>query len=125
MTAITSESYQSLLLVLQATQAELESRNAELRRARESLDYLRHEPGAARRRGDQRFAIDNTQQHATMSWVESEARFRAYFEQAAVGVAQVSIEGHWLDVNQKLCEILGYSSEELLSNRYKISGRSM
>ena len=45
---------------------------------------------------------------------ESEERFRATFEQAAAGVAHVSLEGRWLRVNQKLSEIVGYSGEELL-----------
>lgn len=45
---------------------------------------------------------------------ESEERFRATFEQAAVGMAHVSLEGHWLRVNQKLCDIVGYTREELL-----------
>ncbi|MFC1490664.1 PAS domain S-box protein [Candidatus Latescibacterota bacterium] len=44
---------------------------------------------------------------------ESEERFRATFEQAAVGVAHVSLEGKWLLVNQKLCDILAYSNDEL------------
>ena len=43
----------------------------------------------------------------------SEARFRATFEQAAVGIAHVSLNGGWIDVNSKLCAILGYSREEL------------
>ncbi|MGH3145642.1 MAG: PAS domain S-box protein [Rubrobacter sp.] len=43
----------------------------------------------------------------------SEERFRATFEQAAVGMAQVSLDGRWLMVNQKLCEIVGYSAEEM------------
>jgi PAS domain S-box-containing protein len=43
----------------------------------------------------------------------SEERFRATFEQAAVGIAHVSLEGRWLRVNQKLCDILGYTREEL------------
>ena len=46
---------------------------------------------------------------------ESESRFRAVFEQAAVGVAIVSPEGAWLMVNQRLCDILGYSREVLVS----------
>lgn len=46
--------------------------------------------------------------------VESESRFRATFEQAAVGIAIVDLEGHWIDVNQKLCSIVGYAAEELL-----------
>ena len=50
-----------------------------------------------------------------MALRESEARFRTLFEQAAVGVAQVAPDGRWLDVNQRLCEIVGYSREELLA----------
>ena len=46
---------------------------------------------------------------------ESEARFRATFENAAVGIAHVSSDGTWLDVNQRLCDIVGYTREELLS----------
>jgi PAS domain S-box-containing protein len=45
---------------------------------------------------------------------ESEARFRGTFEQAAVGLAHVSIDGKFLRLNQRICEIYGYSSEELL-----------
>lgn len=46
---------------------------------------------------------------------ESEERFRATFEQIAVGLAHVGLEGRWLRVNHKLCEILGYTREELLN----------
>jgi len=46
---------------------------------------------------------------------ESEERFRSTFEQAAVGLAHVAIEGHFLRVNQKLCQITGYSDQELLA----------
>jgi PAS domain S-box-containing protein len=45
---------------------------------------------------------------------ESEARFRGTFEQAAVGIAHVSVEGRFLRVNDKLCAILGHTREELL-----------
>ena len=44
----------------------------------------------------------------------SEERFRATFEQAAVGMAHVGLNGEWLRVNRKLCEILGYEERELL-----------
>lgn len=46
---------------------------------------------------------------------ESEARFRATFEQATIGMAQVDLDGGWIQVNDRLCEILGYSREELLA----------
>ena len=45
---------------------------------------------------------------------ESEQRFRATFEQAAVGVAHVSIEGRLLRVNDKLCAIFGYAQGEMM-----------
>jgi PAS domain S-box-containing protein len=45
---------------------------------------------------------------------DSEARFRATFEQAAVGIAHVSPEGRFLRLNQKFCDIVGYSQEEML-----------
>lgn len=45
---------------------------------------------------------------------ESEEHFRTMFEQAAVGIAHVSTEGGWLLVNQRLCDIVGYTRDELL-----------
>jgi PAS domain S-box-containing protein len=45
---------------------------------------------------------------------ESEEVSRATFEQAAVGIAHVGIDGRWLRVNDKLCAIVGYPREELL-----------
>src|SRR5205807_9769627 len=45
----------------------------------------------------------------------SEERFRLTFEQAAVGIAHVGIDGRWLLVNPKLCDIVGYTQEELLA----------
>jgi diguanylate cyclase (GGDEF)-like protein/PAS domain S-box-containing protein len=42
-----------------------------------------------------------------------EERFRATFDQAAVGIAHIAEDGRFQLVNRKLCEILGYSREEL------------
>jgi diguanylate cyclase (GGDEF)-like protein/PAS domain S-box-containing protein len=39
--------------------------------------------------------------------------FRATFEQASVGVAHVDLQGNWIRVNDRLCETVGYSREEL------------
>jgi two-component system cell cycle sensor histidine kinase/response regulator CckA len=43
----------------------------------------------------------------------SETRFRTMFENSSVGMAQVSPDGHFLRVNQRLCEMLGYSQAEM------------
>lgn len=50
---------------------------------------------------------------------ESEQRFRDTFEQAAVGIAHVATNGRWLRVNQKLCDILGYSHDEMIQLRFQ------
>lgn len=42
-------------------------------------------------------------------------RFQATFEQAAIGVAHVQLDGRWLHVNDKFCSIVGYTRAELLS----------
>lgn len=44
---------------------------------------------------------------------ESEERFRSTFEQSAVGMAHVSADGRWIRVNQKLCDMVGYSKTEI------------
>src|SRR6185437_3549107 len=45
--------------------------------------------------------------------LESDQRLRSTFEQAAVGMSHTAPDGRLLRVNQSLCEILGYSREEL------------
>lgn len=44
-----------------------------------------------------------------------DVRFRATFERSAIGIAHVDAEGRWLEANQELCELVGYSSDELTS----------
>src|SRR5215475_6388043 len=46
--------------------------------------------------------------------LNTEDEFRSLFELSAVGAAQVSPEGRYIRVNQKFCQMLGYSEEELL-----------
>ncbi|WP_413171449.1 PAS domain S-box protein [Anabaena azotica] len=44
---------------------------------------------------------------------ESEERFRNTFEQAAVGIGHVSLDGQFLRINQRFCDIAGYPQLEL------------
>jgi PAS domain S-box-containing protein len=50
---------------------------------------------------------------------ENEERFRATFEQAAVGIGHAAPDGRLLRVNQKMCDVLGYSREELLQKTFQ------
>jgi PAS domain S-box-containing protein len=45
---------------------------------------------------------------------ESEERFRATFEQAAVGITHAELDGTFVRVNQKFCDIVGYTREAIL-----------
>ncbi|WP_171183642.1 PAS domain S-box protein [Alienimonas chondri] len=44
---------------------------------------------------------------------QSERRFRGTFDNVGVGVAHVGLDGSWLEVNRRLCEIVGYPEDEL------------
>ena len=50
---------------------------------------------------------------------ETNLRFEGTFEQAGVGLAHVGLDGSWLRVNRKLCEIVGYSKGELYGRRFQ------
>ncbi len=50
---------------------------------------------------------------------ESEERFRKGFDNAPIGMALTSPDGSYTSVNDALCELLGYSREELLERGFK------
>jgi PAS domain S-box-containing protein len=94
-------------------------------------DFLQHEDGHAEwarwsmkpwRNADGRISgallfgeVITEQVEAKRALAESEARFRATFENAAVGIAHISPDLKWLRANGALCSILGYSVDELVT----------
>ena len=50
---------------------------------------------------------------------ETEEHFRNAFDYAAIGMALVSPQGAWLRVNRSLCELIGYSEQELLDANFQ------
>ncbi|MCC9601690.1 PAS domain S-box protein [Stieleria sp. JC731] len=50
---------------------------------------------------------------------ESEQRFRGGFEQSALGMAFKSLDGGYLRINDKYCQITGYARDELFTKRFQ------
>jgi len=53
---------------------------------------------------------------------EAERRYRAVFEQAGVGVARLSLDGTFLEVNDRICEMTGYPRDALLGQNCRTVG---
>lgn len=63
---------------------------------------------------------DITQRKKTeQELLESEARFRSTFSQAAVGLGHLTFQGNWIRVNEKLCEIVGKDREQVVATNWK------
>ena len=64
--------------------------------------------------------VDITEQRQTQqALIESEVRYRAVFEQAGIGVARVSLDGRFIQVNDRYCTILGRGREELVGESWR------
>ena len=50
---------------------------------------------------------------------DSEELYRSTFEKAPIGISHLSPDGQWLRVNKQLCDIVGYTQEELLRLKYQ------
>lgn len=67
----------------------------------------------------ERQRIETEREHAIEVLRESEERFHQAFQNAAIGMALVSLQGQWLQVNRSLCAMLGYSEQELLTTTFQ------
>ena len=57
--------------------------------------------------------------HAEQKLRQSEERFKGAFHNSPIGIALVSPEGGFLQVNSQLCDTLGYREKELLTLRFQ------
>jgi PAS domain S-box-containing protein len=91
-----------------------------LDKANEALECRLAERTAELRDANEQLCREITERKQAESALrESEERFRATFNQAAVGIARIGIDGKWLLVNQKLCDIVGYTQFELLERTFQ------
>ncbi|MCY7274585.1 MAG: PAS domain S-box protein, partial [Phormidesmis sp. CAN_BIN44] len=63
--------------------------------------------------------LEDRVEQRTSALRSSEATLSAIFNQAAVGMDLATLDGQYVKVNQKLCGILGYTQEELLTKNFK------
>ena len=57
--------------------------------------------------------------NAQLALAASEGRFRKAMEHAPIGMALTGLDSRFLQVNQALCDMLGYEAEELLSLSFR------
>jgi diguanylate cyclase (GGDEF)-like protein/PAS domain S-box-containing protein len=49
----------------------------------------------------------------------NDSHFPEIFHSAAIGIAYVGLTGQWLQVNQKICDMVGYTQQELLERTFQ------
>lgn len=95
----------------------------ELREANERLERRVAERTAELATANDDLQNEVAERRQAEHWLlESEQRFRGFFEQGLVGMAILSADMDWVEVNDCLCRMLGYTEAELLMKTWKELG---
>jgi len=87
--------------------------------------YMKNVEGAASQAEQARRHVEELNSHIaeqeriSKALRETEEHFRNAFDYAAIGMALVSPQGGWLRVNRSLCDLLGYTEQELLNSNFQ------
>ncbi len=101
-----------------AEMREVALRRAELEATRAGVESLVLRRTAELRRANEELGLRDVERARVQEELrQGEERFRGAFDAAAIGMALVAPDGRWLRVNRAICEILGYSEEELLGGK--------
>src|ERR1043166_3242247 len=104
-------------LLEQADQAMYEQKRMKRRRATERIQNKQLAPIAATE-SQSPFAA-NSIPFALSTGSHTYGPSQGTFDNAAIGMAVVSIDGSWLQVNEALCKLLGYSEQELRATSFQ------
>ena len=74
--------------------------------------------------GGELFSLNSLQditerKRAESALLESEKQFKSAFENSAIGMALVGLDGRFVRVNSNLCAIVGYDQEQLLARSFQ------
>ncbi len=64
------------------------------------------------------FTDVTARQHLLDTLNATEAKFQNIFKYAAIGMALIAVDGYWLEVNAALCDMLGYTANELFTKTF-------
>jgi PAS domain S-box-containing protein len=74
---------------------------------------------AALAEANQGLQTEITEREKAEQWLlESEQRFRAYFEQGLVGMVMLSANRDWIEANPRFCQLIGYTEKELMAKTW-------
>ena len=96
--AAARKAFEQELAKHESTERTLAAANEELLRQLAERDQLEHERSVAER-----------------DLHDVQGRFESAFTSAPIGMALVDVGGHWLQVNDALCRIIGHTREELMA----------
>src|SRR5690349_42624 len=104
-------------LLEQADQAMYEQKRMKRRRATERIQNK--QPGLTAAAESQSPFGANSMPFAISTGAPAIGPSQGTFDNAAIGMAVVSVDGSWLQVNEALCKLLGYSEQELRATSFQ------
>jgi PAS domain S-box-containing protein len=111
-----------IALMSRQLQHQVEHRSQAERMLQEAHDVLEHrvvERTSELAQANQQLQNEVAERKQAELWLlESEQRFRGYFEQGLVGMAILSVDKECLEVNQQLCKLLDYTEIELIGKSW-------
>lgn len=87
--------------------------------ANDKIVFLKEEIGILKKKLEEAERTLNKKEEEQKEIQEREQIFTKVFENAPIGIAFLSIDGKYLKVNRTICDITGYSRDELLEKNFR------